>query len=118
MSGRTKPIIRAVGAILVVALLCGPSGADADCIEDMLFMGMRQCLVSEQGDAGGRREVLEVLNDRDLLSERQRARLRQAFSECLRGEADQVANFIACQNADARIPLNMGRSVLGQPAVR
>jgi hypothetical protein len=61
---------------------------------------------------------MEVLNDSNLLSGKQRARLREAFTECVRGDADQVSNFIACQDADPRIPLNMGRSILGQPAVR
>jgi hypothetical protein len=86
-------------------------------MDEVLLEGMRMCLATEQGDPDGRRRVLEILNGRNLLSPEQRSNFRAAFSECVRSDARQIENFVECQRLDPRIPLNMGRSILGQPAV-
>ena len=60
---------------------------------------------------------MEILNERDLLSSQQRSKFKEAFSECVHQDASQIENFAECQDFDPRVPLNMGRSILGQPAV-
>ena len=94
-----------------------PDIVHAQCMDELLLDGMRMCLATERGDPLGRRRVLEILNGQSLLSPEQRSNLRAAFSECVRSDARQVENLMACQNLDPRIPLNMGRSILGKPAV-
>jgi hypothetical protein len=103
----------------VVVCFCVTLGsARADCIEEVLLEGMRLCLNSDQGSAESTRRLVDILNGRDLLGTEQQSNLRDAFSECVRRDARQTANFSECQAFDPRIPLNMGRSLLGQPAVR
>ncbi len=94
-----------------------PSTIHAQCMDEVLLDGMRMCLITDHGDPGGRRRVFEILHGRNLLSLQQRLNFRAAFSECVRSDARQIENFVKCQTLDARIPLNMGRSILGRPAV-
>ena len=93
------------------------STANAECLDTLLLDGMRLCLLTEHGDPAGKRQVIDILGRQDLLSDQQRLNLREAFSTCVQEDPQQTENFIACQSFDPRIPLNMGRSLLGRPAV-
>ena len=106
-----------VGPVSAAPTAGKPGTNKAQCMDELLLDGMRMCLVTEQGDPEGRLRVLEILNGRNLLSPEQRLNLRAAFSACVRSDARQVENLMECQNFDPRIPLNMGRSILGRPAV-
>ena len=102
-------------AVIAISLSLG--SAHAECLDTFLLEGMRVCLLTELGDPAAKRQVMEILDGQDLLSEQQRSNLRDAFSECVQGDPVQIENFKACQLLDPRIPLNMGRSLLGRPAV-
>ena len=106
-----------VGPVSAAPTFGKPGTNKAQCMDELLLDGMRMCLVTEHGDPEGRRRVLEILDGRNLLGPEQRSNLRDAFSECVQRDARQIENLIECQNLDPRIPLNMGRSILGRPAV-
>ena len=93
------------------------SSANAECLDTLLLDGMRLCLLTEHGDPAGKRQVMDILGGQDLLSDQQRLNMREAFSACVQEDPEQTENFVACQSFDPRIPLNMGRSLLGRPAV-
>ncbi len=107
---------RLVSICVSLSLLLS-SSAFAECRDELLLDGMTLCLATEQGDNSARRRVVEVLNGRNLLSPGQQLSLKEAFSRCVGEDAAQLKNFLECQALDPRIPLNMGRSLLGRPAV-
>ena len=74
----------------IVALSLTLSIAHAECMDEMLLDGMTLCLTTEQGDPDGRWRVMEILNERNLLSSQQRSKFIEAFSQCVRQDARQL----------------------------
>ncbi len=102
---------------LSIALSSALSSAHAECLDEVLLDGMTLCLLTDRAAPEARERVVDILNGHNLLSAEQRSNFKQAFSECVRQDPRQTENFEVCQTFDPRIPLNMGRSILGQPAV-